>query len=133
MDDRWYADGLRFECKRCGDCCRGEPGFVWVGFDEAKKIAQWKGMSFSDFERAFLRRVGRRMSLIEKENGDCVFWSAGIGCSIYSIRPTQCRSFPFWPGNLESLQTWQREAGRCRGINSGRLYTADEIADIEGE
>jgi len=21
-----FKDGLRFECQRCGKCCRGEPG-----------------------------------------------------------------------------------------------------------
>src|SRR5438105_3224904 len=26
----WYQDGLRFSCTRCGHCCTGEPGFVWV-------------------------------------------------------------------------------------------------------
>jgi len=25
-----YKDGLRFECQRCGSCCRGEPGVVWM-------------------------------------------------------------------------------------------------------
>ena len=26
----WYRDGLRFECTRCGACCTGAPGYVWV-------------------------------------------------------------------------------------------------------
>ena len=26
----WYADGLRFTCTQCGNCCTGQPGFVWI-------------------------------------------------------------------------------------------------------
>ena len=26
----WYRDGLRFACTRCGACCTGAPGYVWV-------------------------------------------------------------------------------------------------------
>ena len=26
----WYADGLPFTCTQCGDCCTGDPGYVWV-------------------------------------------------------------------------------------------------------
>ncbi|MFM1805538.1 MAG: hypothetical protein RL136_2417, partial [Planctomycetota bacterium] len=25
----WYAEGLRFECTQCGNCCSGGPGAVW--------------------------------------------------------------------------------------------------------
>ena len=30
MAEPWYRDGLRFECTRCGHCCTGAPGYVWV-------------------------------------------------------------------------------------------------------
>ena len=26
----WFKEGLKFECQRCGRCCRGEPGVIWV-------------------------------------------------------------------------------------------------------
>jgi len=30
--DKWYADGIRFECQGSGKCCssRGEYGFVYL-------------------------------------------------------------------------------------------------------
>src|SRR5207248_8895996 len=34
----WYQDGLAFTCTRCGKCCTGEPGFVWVTDDELAAI-----------------------------------------------------------------------------------------------
>ena len=32
----WYRDGLRFTCTRCGNCCTGAPGYVWVDADAMK-------------------------------------------------------------------------------------------------
>ena len=34
MSEDWYAEGLRFACTGCGDCCTGEPGAIWVNEDE---------------------------------------------------------------------------------------------------
>ena len=36
----WYADGLRFECSRCGNCCTGEPGLVRMTDDEVRTMAR---------------------------------------------------------------------------------------------
>ena len=30
----WYADGLKFSCTGCGNCCTGSAGFTWVSEDE---------------------------------------------------------------------------------------------------
>ena len=42
----WYADGLRFECSQCGDCCTGEPGYVWVDEAEITAMAVEMEMDF---------------------------------------------------------------------------------------
>ena len=26
----WYAEGLKFTCSQCGNCCTGGPGYVWI-------------------------------------------------------------------------------------------------------
>jgi len=114
---------------RCGDCCRGEPGFVWVSVEEASEIARFLGVGFGEFERTFLRRSGQRMSLVEKENGDCIFWAEEVGCKVYEVRPLQCRTFPFWRSNLASREAWNRAARRCPGMDRGRLYSAGEVED----
>jgi hypothetical protein len=53
------------------------------------------------------------------------------GCAIYDVRPTQCRTWPFWPSNLRSPDDWNRAAQKCPGINKGKLYTFDEIEKIK--
>ncbi len=125
----WYADGLRFACSGCGACCRIE-GHVWVDEGDIRRLAAHLGLELDELGRRHLRRVGRRYSLIEKPNHDCVFWDDG--CAVYAVRPAQCRTFPFWPEWLESPEAWQEAGEDCRGIGRGRLYDAAEIEAIRG-
>ena len=37
--DLWYADGWRFSCTQCGDCCSGSEGYVWVNQAEIDAMA----------------------------------------------------------------------------------------------
>lgn len=101
--------------------------------EEATAIARALGMPLKDFESACLRRVGARISLLERPNGDCIFWQEGAGCTVYDTRPTQCRTFPFWTENVHSRQAWLRLAERCPGVGGGRRYAEGEIGKLAGE
>lgn len=130
----WYRDGLRFECSRCGACCAGEPGYVWITREEITALAGLLGIDEEELARRYLRRVGRRLSLIEKPGGACVFYDDG--CTVYEVRPRQCRTFPFWAENLESRRAWTDAQRACPGVDSGRLYSLERIAALrrgEGE
>ena len=103
---KWYADGLHFECGQCGQCCTGEPGYVWVSRHELGLIAKFLKVSEAELRDDHTRRVGLRISLTERPNGDCTFLNnakEGGGCRIYSVRPLQCRTWPFWNLNLRIL------------------------------
>jgi hypothetical protein len=71
--------------------------------------------------------AGRPLSsLTETAEGSCVFFAEGK-CSVYSARPAQCRTFPFWLKNLRSEEAWNRAAQKCPGIGAGPLRSRDEI------
>ena len=84
--------------------------------------------------RTFLERYCRevkiggipRVSLIEKWNYDCIFWEKD-GCSVYCNRPMQCRSYPFWSGNLVSRRGWEQLKSSCPGVGRGRIHSRREI------
>ena len=82
------------------------------------------------FQKRYLREVNlsgiRRISLIEKPNYDCIFWESD-GCSVYRHRPMQCRSYPFWSGNLISRHSWEQLKCSCPGIGAGRVHSRREI------
>lgn len=123
----WYQDGLRFSCTRCGACCTGAPGFVWVSAEEIEALAAELKVAEAEFGRRFLRRVGDRISLVERSNGDCVFWDAGQGCTVYPSRPVQCRTWPFWSENLADRDAWEQTGSRCPGINRGDWFSLEAI------
>ncbi|RMD84908.1 MAG: YkgJ family cysteine cluster protein [Candidatus Dadabacteria bacterium] len=113
----WYASGLRFACTRCGACCRGATGYVWVTPNEARALAAWFGTGADEFGRKYLRRVGGRYALLERPTGECVLLE-GDRCSAYPVRPRQCRSYPFWDQNLRSPAAWGKAAACCEGISA---------------
>jgi len=117
-DSPWYADGLRFKCTQCGQCCTGAPGYTWVSDEEINAIAQYLSLSVEEFTKKYLRKVHGRWSLLERSgNYDCIFLK-DKKCEVYPVRPKQCRTFPWWAANLHSPKDWERAAQFCEGINS---------------
>ncbi len=127
----WYRDGLAFRCTQCGDCCSGEPGFVFVNAKEIADLAAFMELDVETFERKFVRRVGRRKSLVEYPDGDCILLDPETRrCSVYQARPTQCRTWPFWSGNLKSRRAWQETCEVCPGAGTGEVYSLESIEAI---
>lgn len=124
----WYQDGLAFQCTGCGNCCSGDPGVVWVSKEEVLQIAQYVGLTETEMRLRHTRRVGRQVSLTEREDGDCSFLDKETRrCTIYPVRPVQCRTWPFWNSNLESPQAWEEIKQTCPGVGKGNFIPLEEI------
>ena len=128
-DKPWYHKGLRFKCTQCGDCCTGEPGYVWVNKREIEALAAEIGESdIDEFERKHVRKIGIRKSLVELANGDCIFFDNETRkCGVYGERPRQCRTWPFWRSNLKNAQDWATTCETCPGSGKGQLYSLESI------
>ena len=127
-DSPWYEDGLKFKCTQCGDCCTGAAGYVWVNQEEIDAEAKALNMDAAEFEKQFVRKVGVRRTLTERENGDCVLLDAQTRkCTVYNDRPRQCRTWPFWDSNIRTPETWQACCDVCPGSGKGKLYSLDHI------
>lgn len=127
-DVPWWSGGLRFTCKGCAKCCTGEPGVVTFTDEERAAMASHIGVSEDEFDAVYVwRRYGVR-SLREKSGYDCVMLDSESGrCTIYDVRPAQCRTFPFWKETLKNKLNWDEYSRSCPGMNSGELHAADEI------
>ncbi len=132
--DPWYQEGLRFACTRCGNCCTGTSGTVGVSDAEIGGLARELQIPDLEFRRRYTRRLrGSRVSLMERSNGDCVFWSPDAGCTVYRKRPRQCRSWPFWRGVVRSRERWDEEARGCPGMGRGALHSHEEIEALAND
>lgn len=129
--DKWYRDGLKFTCTQCGNCCSGDPGYVWADKEEIARISAFLGRTDGWLDSKHLRRVGLRYSLTERADGDCVFLKRENGkttCTIHPVRPIQCRTWPFWNENLSSEEKWNAVAAqKCPGMNKGDNYDLVQI------
>lgn len=127
MEQPWFHEGLNFTCTRCGQCCTGQPGYVWVNDAEILNIAEFLDVSVEEVIQKFTRRLHGKRSLTEKPNYDCIFWEAEVGCQIYPARPTQCRTWPFWESNLRKPSDWEYTKSVCPGSGQGELIPVEEI------
>jgi Fe-S-cluster containining protein len=133
--DPWYAGGLAFECVQSGRCCAGpQEGYVWVTPGEIDRLAEFLHLPGEQVRTRYTRPVGKRVSLKEDlATKDCVFLvrqaDGQTRCAVYPARPTQCRTWPFWPINLFSADAWGLAELRCPGINRGTVHPPDEIQE----
>jgi Fe-S-cluster containining protein len=129
QSESFYAHGLQFECLKCGNCCTGAPGHVYLSEGDIASIAEFlkkdKATIIEQYTRVVNIFAENRLSLTERSNFDCVFWNRL--CSIYEARPYQCRSFPFWKRHLISIREWHKVGQRCPGVDRGHLFSASEI------
>lgn len=121
----FFDKGLRFACRQCGACCVGEPGTIYVAEAEIETIAASLNLSVYVFTEQYLYPFKDSYSIKEDDQGRCLFFDQG--CTIYPIRPLQCRTFPFWFCNLRSEDRWRHTKSQCPGIGSGRYYSQSEI------
>ncbi len=131
VSDVHWAGGLPFECARCSACCRHEPGLVLLSREDLRRLMGRLGLDFSAFYAKYCRLVplggGSAISLRETKEYDCIFWENG--CSVYDARPVQCRTYPFWPGVVDSRADWTREGRHCPGIGRGPVRNRGEIEE----
>jgi len=58
-------------CESCGGaCCTGASGYIWVRYGEIERIADFLELSVEDFAKIYLRKVGHRYSLTERQIGE---------------------------------------------------------------
>ncbi len=126
----FFKKGLKFECQGCNYCCSCEPGYVFLSDEDLQNLCKHFSMDEDTFIKIYCRKVsigfGYRISLLEKDNYDCIFLTKN-GCSCYESRPLQCRTYPFWPRIVEDNESWEDEAKSCPGINKGKTIKGKDI------
>jgi Fe-S-cluster containining protein len=128
----WYRDGLRFACRRCGNCCSGKGSVVVVTPREREALARHLSMSVAEFDARHTRVSMDDVVLVDdEETGDCEWLErrddGTTACRVNAAKPDQCRSYPFWPRVVASQQAWEAEGLRCKGIGQGDAVPQDEV------
>jgi Fe-S-cluster containining protein len=108
-------DLSRFECRRCGACCRIRDGIVRLSDAEIMRIAGFLGMSEADFieNETVLSPDRRCLVLKDAPDGGCAMLDERGLCRIHEVKPDKCRTFPYEWTNADS-------AGYCPGLKAVR-------------
>ena len=124
----FLAEGIQFQCQGSGNCCvsHGSYGNVYVTPSDRKALARALGLKPSVFTRKFCQRKLGVWKLKDGDTKDCLFLK-NKRCTVYQARPTQCRTWPFWP-EVMNAKAWNREvASFCPGVGKGRVWPVEEI------
>lgn len=115
-----------FSCQEScgGKCCTGdENSFVFLTQADRKRISFFTRLNVSEFatlrsfdQTRFTNKPSRQWALT-MQKGHCQFFKNGK-CGIYEMRPTQCRTFPYWPENMQS-ENWEKLKEYCPGVGKG--------------
>ena len=97
-------------------------------------MARAMDMDDETFCHKFVRQVGNRRSLTEYPDGDCIFLDPQTRhCMVYSARPIQCRTWPFWDSNLRTEEDWEDTCQSCPGAGKGKLHNIEKIETARKE
>lgn len=133
--NEWWREGVRFQCQGSGQCCtsHGEFGYVFLTLEDRRRMAKALKMRTGEFTKKHCQKSGGIWHLIEEPGKpDCRFLQ-GKRCGIYEGRPTQCRTWPFWPEVMEA-KAWKKDVvDFCPGVGKGKFYSGEEIEKILAE
>ncbi|MEM1023911.1 MAG: YkgJ family cysteine cluster protein [Myxococcota bacterium] len=106
---------MRFECTRCGDCCR-RPGIVWLEAGELHRLARHLDRPPSRLraELPVLFDADAESEYIEVGEHGCPLLGSNQSCSVDPVKPSQCATFPFWPELVDDPKQMQR---LCEGVD----------------
>jgi len=130
MNEDWYQKGLRFSCQQCGKCCwdQGDYTEVYVTHEDVDRLATHLGLYPSEFTKKYVVKSDG-YDVLKSCEGACILL-ADNHCCAYPARPSQCRTWPFWPQNLYRHAWYGEVRKRCPGVGKGRKYTQEEIERI---
>lgn len=110
---------------------RGQYGYVYLTLNDRRRMAETLGLELRTFTRRYCEKTDGLFHL-KNPDKDCAFLE-GKGCGVYAGRPTQCRTWPFWPENMNA-RAWKKEVTAfCPGVGKGPLVSAAEIRALVSE
>lgn len=102
-----------FECRMCGDCCKGYGG-TYVSETDIAAIAAYLDIDSNAFISRYCKRSGSKHLLAQQPNGYCIFWDKL--CRIHPVKPRMCRQWPYIRSVLVDIGNWKAMASMCPGI-----------------
>ena len=121
-------EGVAFRCQpNCGRCCDQPGGIVYLSPDDAERLAEHAGLDVDAWLERDTRKTfdGRYVLKSREDDGVCIHLNEQKQCSIYEVRPQQCKAFPWWGENLATPAAWGTTKTACPGIDAEDAIVVD--------
>lgn len=105
-----------FNCKQCGQCCKGRGGIV-LSDKDLVRLAAFLKCSAQDVINSYGEYSNGKLKIRTGEDGSCVFFSPVSSCTVHEGKPDICRAWPFFRGNLLDELSLAMARDFCPGIN----------------
>jgi uncharacterized protein len=128
--EAWWNDGLRFQCQGSGKCClsRGEYGYVYMTLADRQRMAAHLGLKTRAFTIKYCKKTDGYFHLNGSASNPACLFLKDKQCGVYEGRPTQCRTWPFWPEVMKA-KAWKKEVSSfCPGVGKGPVISGEDIA-----
>ncbi len=122
-----YPEGLKFECTRCGRCCRERA--ILLLPEDVERLSAAYGLDPEEFAEP-VEGLDPYTHKMKKRNGACVFYRDGE-CTVYPHRPLACRFYPFALLPFEGEYVFillEKCPGVGRGNTLGREFFEELLA-----
>ena len=115
MPSDFISTAELFECRMCGDCCKGYGG-TYLTAEDIKAISCYIGSNPEIFLDRYCSLSGTKPLLAQRSDGYCIFWDKI--CTIHPVKPRMCRIWPFIESILVDAKNWLIMADSCPGIHT---------------
>lgn len=124
-----------FDCRMCGHCCEGKGGIV-VSPSDLQRLCDFLRMPADAVIAAYGEQAGDKLKIRCGEDGYCIFFRQGKGCIVHEGKPSICKAWPFFRGNIEDPESLALAKDFCPGINpdiSHEDFAQEGMAYLEKE
>ncbi len=104
-----------FQCKNCGQCCKGYGG-TFVTPEDIQAISDYIRTDPERFVSDYCQKSGRKPVLTQNPDGYCIFWDKA--CTIHPVKPRMCKAWPFIKPVLKDIKNWEVMSQFCPGIRT---------------
>jgi uncharacterized protein len=87
------VDGIRFNCRKCGGCCKWE-GVVALTPGDIKKISKYLSIDHSKFLEDYTKNKKEYRVLVDKPGTKSCIFLEDNKCTIWDVKPEQCACYP---------------------------------------
>ena len=124
-----------FDCRMCVHCCEGKGGSV-VSPSDLQRLCDFLRMPADAVIAAYGEQAGDKLKIRCGEDGYCIFFRQGKGCIVHEGKPSICKAWPFFRGNIEDPESLALAKDFCPGINpdiSHEDFAREGMAYLEKE